>query len=40
MIRGQRSTEKRIVESYTVPTLNAAGAFSLVLPKRCRLDKL
>ena len=23
-----------------VPTLNAAGAFSLVLPKRYRLDKL
>ena len=39
-MREQCSTEKRIVESFTVPTLNAAGAFSLVLPKRYRLDKL
>ncbi len=35
LIRGKRSTEKRISESYTVPTLNAsAGDLSLVLPKR------
>ena len=35
LIRGQRSTEKRIRESFTVPTLNAtAGDLSLVLPKR------
>lgn len=35
LIRGQRSTEKRIKESFTVPTLNAvAGDLSLVLPKR------
>ena len=35
LIRGQRSTEKRIAESFTVPTLNAAaGDLSLVLPKR------
>ena len=31
----RRSTEKRIKESFTVPTLNAAaGDLSLVLPKR------
>ncbi len=35
LIRGKRSTEKRIQESFTVPTLNAAaGDLSLVLPKR------
>lgn len=35
LIRGRRSTEKRISESFTVPTLNAAaGDLSLVLPKR------
>ena len=35
MIRGRRSTEERISESFTVPTLNAAaGDLSLVLPKR------
>ena len=35
LVRGQRSTEKRIKESFTVPTLNAtAGDLSLVLPKR------
>ena len=35
LIRGKRSTEKRIKESFTVPTLNAAaGDLSLVLPKR------
>ena len=36
LIRGQRSTEKRIAESFTVPTLAAAtpGDLSLVLPKR------
>lgn len=35
LVRGQRSTEKRIAESFTVPTLNAAaGDLSLVLPKR------
>lgn len=35
LIRGRRSTEKRIKESFTVPTLNAAaGDLSLVLPKR------
>ena len=35
LIRGQRSTEKRLAESFTVPTLNAAaGDLSLVLPKR------
>ncbi len=35
LIRGQRSTEKRIAESFTEPTLNAAaGDLSLVLPKR------
>lgn len=35
LVRGHRSTEKRIVESFTVPTLNAAaGDLSLVLPKR------
>ena len=36
LIRGQRSTEKRIAESFTVPTLSAAtpGDLSLVLPKR------
>ena len=33
--RAQRSTEKHIKESFTVPTLNAtAGDLSLVLPKR------
>lgn len=35
LVRGQRSTPKRIAESFTVPTLNAAaGDLSLVLPKR------
>ena len=35
LIRGQRSTEKRIEESFVTPTLNAtAGDLSLVLPKR------
>lgn len=35
LIRGQRSTQKRIEQSFTVPTLNAAaGDLSLVLPKR------
>ena len=35
LIRGRRSTEERIAESFTVPTLNAAaGDLSLVLPKR------
>ena len=35
LVRGQRSTEKRIAESFTIPTLNAAaGDLSLVLPKR------
>lgn len=35
LIRGQRSTQKRISQSFTVPTLNAAaGDLSLVLPKR------
>ena len=35
LIRGQRSTEKRIAESFTVPTLAATpGDLSLVLPKR------
>ena len=35
VIRGKRSTEQRIRESFTVPTLNAAaGDLSLVLPKR------
>ena len=35
MIKGRRSTEERIGESFTVPTLNAAaGDLSLVLPKR------
>ena len=35
LIRSKRSTEKRIKESFTVPTLNAAaGDLSLVLPKR------
>ena len=35
LIRGQRSTPKRIEESFTVPTLNATpGDLSLVLPKR------
>ena len=35
LIRGRRSTEERINESFTVPTLNAAaGDLSLVLPKR------
>ena len=35
LIRGRRSTEERIRESFTVPTLNAAaGDLSLVLPKR------
>ncbi len=35
LIRGHRSTEERIAESFTVPTLNAAaGDLSLVLPKR------
>ncbi|MCQ2431376.1 MAG: NAD(P)/FAD-dependent oxidoreductase [Clostridia bacterium] len=35
LIRGKRSTEERIRESFTVPTLSAAaGDLSLVLPKR------
>ena len=35
LIRGQRSTAKRIEESFVTPTLNAtAGDLSLVLPKR------
>ena len=35
LIRGRRSTEERIAESFTIPTLNAAaGDLSLVLPKR------
>ena len=35
LIRGQRSTQKRIEESFVVPTLNATpGDLSLVLPKR------
>ena len=35
LIRGQRSTSKRIAESFTVPTMNATpGDLSLVLPKR------
>ena len=35
LIRGQRSTPKRIQESFTQPTLNATpGDLSLVLPKR------
>ena len=35
LIRGQRSTPKRIGESFTVPTMNATpGDLSLVLPKR------
>ncbi len=35
LIRGQRSTAKRIEESFVVPTLNATpGDLSLVLPKR------
>lgn len=35
LIRGQRSTPKRIEESFTQPTLNATpGDLSLVLPKR------
>lgn len=35
LVRGQRSTEKRIAESFTIPTLTAAaGDLSLVLPKR------
>jgi len=35
LIRGQRSTQKRIEESFTVPTLKATpGDLSLVLPKR------
>ena len=35
LVRGQRSTEKRVKESFTVQTLNAtAGDLSLVLPKR------
>ena len=35
LIRGQRSTQKRISESFVVPTLNATpGDLSLVLPKR------
>ena len=35
LIRGHRSTESRIAESFTVPTLNASpGDLSLVLPKR------
>ena len=35
LIRGQRSTPKRIAESFTVPTMSATpGDLSLVLPKR------
>lgn len=35
LIRGQRSTEKRIQKSFTVPTLQATpGDLSLVMPKR------
>ena len=35
LIRGQRSTHKRIEEAFITPTLNAApGDLSLVLPKR------
>ena len=35
LIAGRRSTEKRIEESFTVPTMKAAaGDLSLVLPKR------
>ena len=35
LIRGQRSTPNRIVESFVTPTLNATpGDLSLVLPKR------
>lgn len=35
LIRGQRSTPKRMEESFTVPTLSASpGDLSLVLPKR------
>ena len=35
LIRGQRSTPKRIEESFTVPTMTATpGDLSLVLPKR------
>ncbi len=35
LIRGQRSTESRISESFVVPTLNATpGDLSLVMPKR------
>lgn len=35
LIRGKRTTEKRLAESFTVPTLSAAaGDLSLVLPKR------
>ncbi len=35
LIRGQRSTYKRIEESFTTPTMNATpGDLSLVLPKR------
>ena len=35
LVRGRRSTPKRIEESFTVPTMNATpGDLSLVLPKR------
>ena len=35
LIRGQRSTQKRIEKSFTTPTLNATpGDLSLVIPKR------
>ena len=35
LIRGQRSTEQRIIESFVTPTLSATpGDLSLVLPKR------
>ena len=35
LIRGQRSTPKRIEESFTTPTMSATpGDLSLVLPKR------
>ena len=35
LVRGRRSNEKRIRESFTTPTLHATpGDLSLVLPKR------
>lgn len=40
LIRGRRSTEKRIAKGFLKPTLNATpGDLSLVLPKRC-LDNI